>query len=118
MIEKFERDGLIGRSRDVGARLQQGLRDMAARHPAIGDVRGLGAMVAVELFKPGSSGAHREPDVVLTQAVVKAAAQAGLILLSCGTYGNVIRVLVPLTASDALLDEGLAILAECFDRCR
>jgi 4-aminobutyrate aminotransferase/(S)-3-amino-2-methylpropionate transaminase len=118
VIETFERDGLLARSRDVGARLQQGLRDMAARHPAIGDVRGLGAMVAVELFKPGSSGAHREPDVVLTQAVVKAAAQAGLILLSCGTYGNVIRVLVPLTASDALLDEGLAILAECFDRCR
>jgi len=118
VIETFERDGLLARSRDVGARLQQGLRDMAARHPAIGDVRGLGAMVAVELFKPGSSGAHREPDAVLTQAVVKAAAQAGLILLSCGTYGNVIRVLVPLTASDALLDEGLAILAECFDRCR
>jgi len=116
VIETFERDGLLARSRDVGARLQQGLRAIAERHPAIGDVRGLGAMVAVELFKPGAAGTHPVPDAALTQAVVKAAAQAGLILLSCGTHGNVIRVLVPLTASDALLDEGLAILASCFDR--
>jgi 4-aminobutyrate aminotransferase/(S)-3-amino-2-methylpropionate transaminase len=118
VIETFEREGLLARSRDVGARLQQGLRAIAARHPAIGDVRGLGAMVAIELFKPGAAGVHREPDAALTQAVVKAAAQAGLILLSCGIYANVIRVLVPLTASDALLDEGLAILADCFDRGR
>jgi 4-aminobutyrate aminotransferase / (S)-3-amino-2-methylpropionate transaminase / 5-aminovalerate transaminase len=70
----------------------------------IGDVRGLGAMVAFELVK--ERGTH-EPDPDATKAVTAAAAQAGLILLSCGYYANVIRLLAPLTMSDALLDEGL-----------
>ena len=79
--------------------------------PAIGDVRGLGAMVAIELFEDGDTD---RPDAALTKKVVAEAARRGLILLSCGTYGNVIRILVPLTASDALLQEGLAILADSF----
>ncbi len=73
--------------------------------------RAAGAMVAIELAKDGD--AHR-PDAELTAAIVKLAAQRGLILLSCGTYANVIRILVPLTVPDAVLDEGLAIIAECF----
>ena len=73
-------------------------------------------MVAVELFEGGD--VHR-PAAALTQQIVKAAAQAGLILLSCGTYANVIRILVPLTAPDAVLDEGLTIIGKVFDRlCR
>ncbi|MBT9440460.1 MAG: aminotransferase class III-fold pyridoxal phosphate-dependent enzyme, partial [Acidovorax sp.] len=77
----------------------------------IGDVRGLGAMVAIELFEDGD--VHR-PDAALTKKVVAEAAKRGLILLSCGTYGNVIRILVPLTASNELLEEGLTILADSF----
>ncbi|MBS0235652.1 MAG: 4-aminobutyrate--2-oxoglutarate transaminase [Proteobacteria bacterium] len=72
----------------------------------IGDVRGLGAMCAVELVKDKSSG---EPAPELTGALLKAASDRGLILLSCGTYGNVIRFLVPLTASDDLVREGMDV---------
>jgi 4-aminobutyrate aminotransferase len=74
----------------------------------IGDVRGLGAMCAIELVKDATSG---EPSPQLTAALLKAASDRGLILLSCGTYGNVIRFLVPLTASDALVREGMDIFA-------
>ncbi|AGK58256.1 4-aminobutyrate aminotransferase [Hyphomicrobium denitrificans 1NES1] len=72
----------------------------------IGDVRGLGAMCAVELVKDKASG---EPAPELTGALLKAANERGLILLSCGTYGNVIRFLVPLTASDELVREGMDV---------
>jgi 4-aminobutyrate aminotransferase/(S)-3-amino-2-methylpropionate transaminase len=111
VLDAFEQDKLLERSRAVGLRLVAGLQAIAARHKAIGDVRALGAMVAIELFKNGDV---HQADAELTNAVVKEAAKRGLILLSCGTYGNVIRVLVPLTASDALLDEGMAIIADCF----
>jgi 4-aminobutyrate aminotransferase len=74
----------------------------------IGDVRGLGAMCAIELVKDTTSG---EPAPQLTSALLKTASDRGLILLSCGTYGNVIRFLVPLTANDALVREGMDIFA-------
>jgi 4-aminobutyrate aminotransferase/(S)-3-amino-2-methylpropionate transaminase len=71
-------------------------------------VRGLGAMIAIEFSHDGDL---TKPDAELAKKVVAAAAERGLILLTCGTWGNVVRILVPLTASDALIDEGLAILA-------
>ena len=82
---------------------------MAGRNTftCIGDVRGLGAMVAMELVKDRDT---REPAPALTKALVQAAAAKGLVILSCGTYANVIRFLMPLVASDALIDEGLDIL--------
>jgi 4-aminobutyrate aminotransferase / (S)-3-amino-2-methylpropionate transaminase / 5-aminovalerate transaminase len=109
VLEVFEQEGLLQRSRAVGERLIAGLRRIAERHPAIGDVRGLGAMVAIELFEQGNLA---RPDAALTARITAEAARRGLILLSCGTHGNVIRMLVPLTASDELLDEGLGILAD------
>ncbi|MES2952148.1 MAG: 4-aminobutyrate--2-oxoglutarate transaminase [Pseudomonadota bacterium] len=111
VIKAFEDEKLLTRSQDMGALLVRALKNMATKVPAIGDVRGLGAMVAIELFEGGD--VHR-PDAALTKKVVTEAARRGLVLLSCGTYGNVIRILVPLTASDALLEEGLAILADSF----
>ncbi|HXH03567.1 MAG TPA: 4-aminobutyrate--2-oxoglutarate transaminase [Candidatus Competibacteraceae bacterium] len=110
VLEVFEEEGLYQRSLDLGERLTRRFRAMADRCGAIGDVRGLGAMVAVELFKDA---ARRQPDAELTKALVAKAAEKGLILLSCGTWGNVIRVLVPLTAADALIDEGLDIIEAC-----
>jgi 4-aminobutyrate aminotransferase/(S)-3-amino-2-methylpropionate transaminase len=107
VLKVFEDEGLLARSRVVGDRLTDAMRRLARDHKSIGDVRGLGAMVAMELFEDGT----RTPDAELTRRIVAEAARRGLILLSCGTYGNVIRILVPLTASDALLDEGLSILA-------
>lgn len=111
VMEAFEEEKLLERSRAMGARLVAGFQDMAKRYAAIGDVRGLGAMVAIELFEGGD--VHR-PDAALTKRIVTEAGARGLVLLSCGTYGNVIRVLVPLTAPDALIDEGLRIIDECF----
>ena len=112
VLDVFEKENLLQRSRDVGVRLTQGLKAIAAKHKAIGDVRGLGAMVAMELFKNGDI---HQPDADLARRIAAEATKRGLILLTCGTYGNVIRVLVPLTASDAILDEGLDIIAACFD---
>lgn len=112
VLDVFEKENLLQRSRDVGERLSAGLKAMAARHACIGDVRGMGAMVAIELFKNGDL---KQPDADLAKRINAEAAARGLILLTCGTYGNVIRILVPLTASNALLDEGLAVMAACFD---
>ena len=86
-------------------------KSMAGAHRQILDVRGLGAMVAIELFKDGDVA---KPDADLTKRLCAEAARRGLILLSCGSYANVVRVLVPLTASDALIDEGLAIMGDAF----
>jgi len=112
VLEVFEQEQLLARSQAVGERLKAGLRDIQAKHPSIGDVRGLGAMVAIELFQDGD--VHR-PHAELAAQVVARARDKGLILLSCGPYYNVLRILVPLTVPDEQLDRGLALLAECFD---
>ncbi len=112
VMDIFEKENLLQRSVDVGMRLTAGLKAIATKHSCIGDVRGLGAMVAIELFKNGDV---KQPDADLAKRIAGEATKRGLILLTCGTYGNVIRVLVPLTASDAILDEGLAIIAASFD---
>ncbi|ERI52490.1 4-aminobutyrate aminotransferase [Pseudomonas sp. EGD-AK9] len=112
VMEVFEEEKLLDRSKAVGERLVTGLKAIAAKHKAIGDVRALGSMIAVELFENGDL---HKPNAALTAQVVAKAREKGLILLSCGTYGNVLRVLVPVTAPDAQLDKGLAIIAECFD---
>jgi 4-aminobutyrate aminotransferase/(S)-3-amino-2-methylpropionate transaminase len=111
VLQVFEDEKLLQRSRDVGEAVFAGLKRIASHVPAIGDVRGLGAMVAIELFKDGDVS---QPDAELTKRVIAEAAKRGLILLSCGSYGNVIRILVPLTAPDTLIAEGLRILADSF----
>jgi len=112
VLDEFEKHDLLQRSRDVGARITASLQTLAKKHNCIADVRGLGAMVAMELCKNGDV---HQPDPELTKALAAEATKRGLIILTCGTYGNVVRILVPLTASDALLDEGLAIIAASLD---
>lgn len=112
VLEVFEEERLLERARSIGARLTEGLWAIQARHPSIAEVRGLGAMVAMELCEGGDLG---KPATTLTGQIVARARDKGLILLSCGTCGNVLRFLMPLTVPDELLDRGLAILAECFD---
>ena len=109
VLDVFEEEKLLDRSKAVGERLRKGLTALASQHKSILDVRGLGAMIAIELFKGGDI---TQPDADLTKRVCAEAIKRGLVLLSCGVYANVIRVLVPLTASDAILDEGLAVLGE------
>ncbi|HYF87531.1 4-aminobutyrate--2-oxoglutarate transaminase [Azospirillum sp.] len=109
VINVIEDEKLIERAEKLGERIAGRFRTMAQRNSlsVIGDVRNLGAMVAMELVTDRET---KEPAADLTKALVAKAAEKGLILLSCGTYANVIRVLVPLTASDALVDEGLDII--------
>ncbi|MBA1193038.1 4-aminobutyrate--2-oxoglutarate transaminase [Enterobacterales bacterium AW_CKDN230030176-1A_HGKHYDSX7] len=111
VIEVFEEEKLLDRSKAVGERLMAGLRQIQDKHPIIGDVRGLGSMIAVEVFDAKGS---LTPNAAAVGQVVAKAREKGLILLSCGTYGNVLRILVPLTAPDEQLDKGLAIIEECF----
>ena len=115
VLDVFEQEQLLARSQEMGEYLTTQLQRLSASVPAIGDVRGLGAMVAIELFQTREGCADiSQPDAELTRRVVAEASRRGLILLSCGTHGNVIRILVPLTASNALLDEGLAVLGQSF----
>lgn len=112
VLDAFEQENLVARSAALGKRLTQRLRQLAESTPCIGDVRGLGPMVAIELFKDKE---RRNPDPETTAAIVARAADRGLILLSCGVYGNVIRILVPITASEAIVDEGLDILENAME---
>jgi 4-aminobutyrate aminotransferase / (S)-3-amino-2-methylpropionate transaminase / 5-aminovalerate transaminase len=109
-IETMEREDLCGRARHIGEVMTARLRELAAAHDVIGDVRGRGAMVAVELTRPGTL----EPDAATTAAVAKACHADGLVVLTCGTYGNVLRFLPPLVMPDHLLDEGLGVLEKAF----
>ncbi|CDF85353.1 4-aminobutyrate aminotransferase GabT [Pseudomonas knackmussii B13] len=111
VIEAFEQENLLDRAKAVGEMLGAGLRQIGEKHSCVGDVRTLGAMVAVELFEADG----QTPAAELTAKIVAKARDKGLILLSCGTYYNVLRILVPLTVSDADLQRGLSIIAECFD---
>lgn len=111
VIDVIEEEGLADCALRIGDRIASRLEAMAAdeRFSCIGDVRHLGAMVAMELVTDRETHA---PDPELTRAVVQGAAGKGLVILSCGTRGNVIRFLAPLTASDELIDEGLEILQQ------
>ena len=97
------------RAGQLGERLRERLEALAADTPMIGDVRGLGPMLALELV---AGGEDRAPATDATAAVVAAARERGLLLLSCGLYGNVIRLLPPLTIEPDELDEGLGILGD------
>ncbi|MET0783728.1 MAG: 4-aminobutyrate--2-oxoglutarate transaminase [Leifsonia flava] len=107
-IDAYENDGLIERAAAIGEVLLGRLGELAASDPRIGDVRGRGAMVAIELVDPATGA----PDAALTGRVAGAAHKAGVIVLTCGTYGNVIRFLPPLTIGDDLLLEGLGVIAD------
>jgi 4-aminobutyrate aminotransferase/(S)-3-amino-2-methylpropionate transaminase len=109
-IETMESLDLPARARRLGAVLTSRLTEMAGRYDVIGDVRGRGAMVAVELVRPGT----REPDPAVTGAVANVCHAEGLVVLTCGTYGNVLRLLPPLVMPDHLLDEGLTLLDKAF----
>ncbi len=106
-IETIESDGLVERARQLEQMMMDRLTRLQSGDDRIGDVRGRGAMIAVELVQSGTA----DPDADLTAKLATAAHAAGVIVLTCGTFGNVIRLLPPLTISDELLSEGLDILA-------
>ncbi len=106
-IDAFENDDLVARAEELGEILRSRLAALQADDARIGDVRGRGAMVAAEFVDPATGA----PDAALTAAVAKAAIAEGVIVLTCGTYGNVIRFLPPLSMPDHLLHEGLDVVA-------
>ncbi len=114
VLDAFEEDDILGKANVLGGRVMGAMRDIQEKHPDfVGDVRGLGAMAAMELVKDAES---KTPDKERTGQIVEAALQEGLLLLTAGQYGNVIRTLMPLNIADDELEEGLTILARVFDK--
>ncbi|AVA33615.1 4-aminobutyrate aminotransferase [Cupriavidus metallidurans] len=111
VLDVLESENLIARGAELGERLTARLNSLKPRVPQIAEVRGIGAMVAVEFRRADGS-----PDAEFTREVQNRALEKGLLLLSCGVYGNVIRFLFPLTIQDAVMNEGLDILADVLTR--
>src|SRR5690606_38598865 len=100
VFEQIERDGLLEKAKRIEQVLGGSLRDLASKHECIAEVRGLGAMIAIEIVKPGTL----DPDTELVNRVIARAQQQGVLLLSAGLYGNVIRFLPSLQLTDALIE--------------
>ncbi|MFE6869492.1 4-aminobutyrate--2-oxoglutarate transaminase [Kitasatospora sp. NPDC057692] len=109
-IETMKEQDLVGKAQRIGEIMLGRLRAMQEKHEIIGEVRGRGAMIAVELVKPGG----KEPNAEATAAIAKACHAEGLVVLTAGTYGNVLRFLPPLVMPEHLLNEGLDILEGAF----
>jgi 4-aminobutyrate aminotransferase/(S)-3-amino-2-methylpropionate transaminase len=112
VLDAMEADDLPARAALMGERIRSRFCRWAVSHSCIGDVRGMGAMIAMELVADRTT---KVPDKALTGRLLMAALERGVILLSSGTYGNVIRVLAPLTTPDAVLDEGLDAVEQALE---
>jgi 4-aminobutyrate aminotransferase/(S)-3-amino-2-methylpropionate transaminase len=105
-IATMREQDLAARARAIGEQMLPRLAEMAERHPVIGDVRGRGAMVAVELVEPGGT----TPNPAVTAAIAAGCHAEGVLVLTCGTFGNVLRFLPPLVMPEHLLDEAMGVL--------
>jgi len=112
VLDVFEEEGLVDRAEGIGDAIRGRMLAWQERHPQIGDVRGLGAMLAIELVRDPES---KEPAPELASRVAEEAAQRGLLLLKAGVYSNCIRVLCPLVITDAELEEALGAWGEALD---
>jgi 4-aminobutyrate aminotransferase/(S)-3-amino-2-methylpropionate transaminase len=110
-IEVMESEKLVERARHLETILFTALKEIAAKHPEVGDIRGRGAMVAIELVKAGT----KDPNPELMAKVIKYCQSKGVLILTAGSYGNVIRFLPPLVITDELLKDAMSVLAEAFD---
>jgi 4-aminobutyrate aminotransferase/(S)-3-amino-2-methylpropionate transaminase len=112
VLDVFEEEGLVDRAAQVGETIRARMDAWASRWAAIGDVRGLGAMLAIELIHDRET---KDPAPEVATAIVEAAAQRGLLLLKSGIYSNCIRVLVPFVITDAELDEALGVWEQALE---
>ena len=112
VLDAMEAERIPAHAQRTGDRVKARFRQWAEQFSCIGDIRGLGAMVGLELVTDRES---RAPDKALTGRVLAAALERGLVLLSAGTFGNTIRVLAPLTADDAIIDEGLDVMGAALE---
>lgn len=111
-IATIEEEKLVDRAKEIGKVMSDALSEMKKKYPIIGDVRGRGAMQAIELVKPGS----KDPNPEAQAAIIKYCQQKGVLILSAGTYGNVIRLIPPLVIPEHLLKEALEILDEAVSK--
>jgi 4-aminobutyrate aminotransferase/(S)-3-amino-2-methylpropionate transaminase len=111
-IATIEEEELVDRAKEIGKVMSDALNEMKKKYPIIGDVRGRGAMQAIELVKPGS----KDPNPGAQAAIIKYCQQKGVLILSAGTYGNVIRLIPPLVIPEHLLKEALEILDEAVSK--
>jgi len=111
-IQVLKEEKLVVNTKIRGNQLMKSLRDLQKKYPVIGDVRGRGLMVASEFGERG------KPDVSRTKAVIAAAREEGLLLLSCGTFGNIVRWIPPLIVTEEEIDEGLGIFERALERTR
>ncbi len=112
VLDIIETEGLNERAEQIGKRVREKMEQMANRFEQIGDIRGLGAMCAMEIVKDRDS---KKPDKETVGKIVKTANERGLLLLSAGIFGNVLRILMPLTITNEQLEEGLTILEESIE---
>jgi len=112
VLDVIVQERILERAESLGAKMTARLQALAGRHGEVAEVRALGAMIAMELCQSGDA---QQPNPELAKALTTRAGELGLILLSCGVYGNVIRILVPITAEDAVVDEGLDIIEKVMD---
>jgi 4-aminobutyrate aminotransferase/(S)-3-amino-2-methylpropionate transaminase len=111
VLEVYEEENMLDKSEALGKKVRAGFEALKEKYEVIGDVRGLGPMLALELVKDRQT---KQPAPEETAAVVKYAWEKGLLLLSCGSYSNVIRTMMPLVITDEQLDKGLSILNDAF----
>ena len=111
-LDMLRDDNLAGAAQRIGAVIEPCLRKLQQSYPAVGDVRGRGAMMAMELVRPGTI----EPDAEATRHILAACHRAGVVVLSCGSFGNVVRLLPPLVIEPHLLADGLEVLMAAVDQ--
>ncbi|PKA13914.1 4-aminobutyrate--2-oxoglutarate transaminase [Leptospira meyeri] len=109
VMDLIEEEGILDKSVQLGKLLVNELNEIKKSYPHIGEIRGLGAMVAFELVENGDA---NKPSADLAKKLTAKALEQGLVLLSCGVYGNVIRILVPITAEESIVKEGLSIITK------
>jgi len=112
VFEQIDAHDLLSQAARIQSVLKPALEQLQTRYDIIGDVRGIGAMIAIELVQPGTGSTTKEPNAEAVDAIVAYAAQKGVLLLNAGTYGNVLRFLPSLAISDALLNEALSVIDE------
>jgi 4-aminobutyrate aminotransferase/(S)-3-amino-2-methylpropionate transaminase len=108
VFETMEAEKLVERANHIGQILGDALKSMQAKYPVIGEVRGRGAMQAIELVEPGT----KKPNSAAMNAVVKYCQSKGVLILTAGTYANVVRFLPPIVITDELLKDALSVLDE------
>ena len=112
VIEQFKKKNLLARGENIGEKVMEKFKEFQERYEVVGDVRGLGAMVGMELVTDRKT---KEPATTLTKQLINLCREKGLLMISAGTHSNIIRPLMPLVITDQQLDKGLSIIKECMD---